>query len=284
MIREEHHGYRSGESRSTFTQPLRKQLIAIPIMVFALMSPHLFAQSGQATVEELKALRRDIDALQAGQKAMQKTLEVMKDILMGKQPPLENVFVNVDGARVLGEKTARVTMVEFSDYQCPFCGNFATTTFNPLVDEYVKSGKVLYVLRNFPLEGMHPLAEKAAEAAECMGDQGKYWEAHERLFNNQKAIDARELPAHALFLGLDLPKFQQCLDSGTYTSKVKADIAEGMKLNVRGTPTFFFGYMDPKDPKRMLAVELLSGAQPIQMFKDVIERLLNPPQNSETKR
>src|SRR4029453_6325636 len=126
----------------------------------------------------------------------------------------------------IGAPSAKVVMIEFSDYQCPFCGRYANETFAPLMAQYVNTGKIRYIFKNFPLEGIHPLAEKAAEAAECMGEQGKYWEAHERLFKNQKALDAKQLSEHALALGLNVPKFQQCLDTGKYTAKVKADAAE----------------------------------------------------------
>src|SRR5437867_250461 len=143
-----------------------KLQIAAILLVVAFATTTAFAQSAA----EMQALRKDVETLKAGQKDIQKTLQVMKDILMGKQPPLEDVYVSIDGAMTLGEKTAKVIMVEFSDYQCPFCGRYANDTFTPLIDQYVKTGKVRYALRNFPLESIHPLAEKAAEAAECIGE------------------------------------------------------------------------------------------------------------------
>jgi protein-disulfide isomerase len=235
----------------------------------------LRAFAGDGAGDDLQQLRKEVEALKAGQKEMQKTLQIVKDILMGKQPPLEDVFVSTAGAPAMGEKTAKVTIVEFSDYQCPFCGRYATQTMPQLLDEYVKTGKVRYVFRNFPLEQLHPLAEKAAEASACAGDQGKYWEAHDRFFKNQQALDAKEMQGHAAVLGLDASKFKQCLDSGKYASLVKADVAEGQKYNVRGTPSFFFG-TEVKDSK-LKAVKFLSGAVPFQNFKDVIDNLLNPP-------
>jgi protein-disulfide isomerase len=214
------------------------------LIVVTLVASQAFAQT---TATDMQALRKEVEALKAGQKDMQKTLSLIKDMMMGKQPPLEDVYINIEGAMTQGDTKAKVVMVEFSDYQCPFCGRHATDTYPQLMDQYVKTGKMRYILKNFPLEQIHPYAEKAAEAAECMGEQGKYWEAHDRLFKNQQALDVKELPAHALVLGLDVPKFQQCLDGGKYTAKVKADVAEGTKLNVRGTPSFFFGVPDPKD-------------------------------------
>jgi len=139
----------------------------------------------------------------------------------------------------------------------------------------VKSGKLLYVARNFPLESIHSLSEKAAEAAECMGDQGKYWQAHDSFFKRQQALDAKELPGHALVLGADVGQFKRCLDSGKYTKKILNDVADGAALEVRGTPTFFFGHVDSTNTKRIQVLELMSGAQPLEAFKNVIDKLLN---------
>jgi protein-disulfide isomerase len=247
---------------------------ALAVMaLIAVLSQPIRAQS---TAEELKALRREIEALKASQTAMQKNIEIIKLVVTGKQPPLENVFVETMGAPALGAATAKVTLVEFSDYQCPFCGRYATQTMSQILDEYVKTGKVRYIFRNFPLESIHPLAAKAAEGVLCAGEQNKYWEMHDRLFKNQSALDAKELAGHALVLGLDTPKFQQCLDSGKSAAQVKSDIQEGTKLGVRGTPAFFLGLTDTKSSK-IKAELMLSGAQPISAFKEAIDKLLNPP-------
>ncbi len=246
----------------------------------ALSAPMAGAQSAS----DINALRKEVEAVKATQTEMQKNIKIIKDILMGKQPPLEDVVVSTVGAQSLGDAKAKVMVVEFSDYQCPFCGRYANDTYSKIVDDYVKTGKVRYMMRNFPLEQIHPNAVKAAEAAECAGDQGKYWEMHERLFKNQNQLDAKELPAHALVLGMDQPKFQDCMSTGKFTAKVKADIADGAKLNVRGTPTFFFGYPDPKDPSKLNAVKLLSGAQPLSAFTAILDGLLNPPKEEALAR
>ena len=245
-------------------------------MIVTFATPQLFAQSA----DEIKALRHEIEALKSGQKDIQKTLQIVKDLLMGKQPPLEDVYIDTAGAMSLGDANAKAVMIEFSDYQCPFCGRYANETFAPLLAQYVKTGKVRYVFKNFPLEAIHPFAEKAAEAAECMGEQGKYWEGHERLFKNQQAIDAKQLSGLALALALNVPKFQQCLDSGKYAGKVKADVADGTRLNVKGTPSFFFGYPDPADPRKIKAAQFVTGAVPLDQFKEAIEKLLNRSRES----
>ncbi len=229
--------------------------------------------------DNIQDLQKEVESLKVGQKDIQKTLQIVKDILMGKQPPLEDAYISTLGAPSMGAKTAKVTIVEFSDFQCPFCGRYATQTMPQVLNEYVKTGKVRYIFRNFPLDQLHPLAEKAAEAAACAGDQGKYWEAHDRFFKNQQALDAKEMQGHALVLGLDVSKFKLCLDSGKYVTLVKTDVAEGQKYNVRGTPSFFFG-TEMKDSK-LKAVKFLSGALPLQDFKDVIDGLLDPPRDKD---
>jgi protein-disulfide isomerase len=221
-----------------------------------------------------------MEALKAGQRDLQKNIQIIKDLLMGKQPPLEDVVISTAGAQFQGDAKAKVVLLEFSDFQCPFCGRYAVDTYPKIITDYVKTGKIRYAIRNFPLDQLHPLAEKAAEGAECAGDQGKYWEMHERLFKNQASLEPRELLGHATVLGLDQAKFQQCLDTGKFTAKIKSDVADGNRLNVRGTPTFFFGYPDPKDPSRINAVKLMSGSQPIDAFAEILDGLLNPPKTS----
>jgi len=188
-----------------------------------------------------------------------------KNLLMGV-----DLVVKTGGAHAMGEKDAKVTIVEFFDYQCPYCGVFADQTLAKLLVEYVKTGKVRYIVRNFPQEKIHPFAPKAAEMGECAGEQGKYWEAHLRLLKDQQTLETASM-------GLDQSKFQECLDSGRAAAKVKSDLEEGRELKVPGTPSFYFGYSDPADPLQVRAVKLLVGSHTFKVFEDVIGSLLNPP-------
>ena len=140
--------------------------------------------------------------------------------------------------------------------------------------EYIKTGKLKYVARDFPLESIHKEAFKAAEAAHCAGEQGAYWEMHTRLFANQRALGPKELPQHAQGLGLDVPKFQQCLESGKYASRIRKDLADGQKAGVTGTPGFFLGVTESNDPN-VKVLRVLKGAQPYASFKEAIESLLS---------
>jgi protein-disulfide isomerase len=237
--------------------------------------------------KELNELKQEIETLKAGQTAIQKDLAEIKNllILQAKQgaaaaptqpqgPTPENpTIVSIEGGATKGNKNAKVTLVEFTDYQCPFCSRHFRDTQPQIDNDYVKTGKIRYVLREFPLEAIHPLAFKAAEAANCSGEQGKYWEMHDRLFGNQNALAAEQLAGHAEAVGLDAGKFKTCLESGKYTAKVRKDLTDAQKAGVTGTPTFFIGLTDSKGSE-IKAVRKIVGAQNYAAFKDAIESLL----------
>ena len=129
------------------------------------------------------------------------------------------------------------------------------------------------MVRDFPLESIHPQAFKAAESSYCADEQGTYWEMHDRLFANQKDLGVKDLPKHAEALSMDVTKFQQCLESGKYAARIRKDLSEGQKVGVTGTPGFFLGITDPNGAE-LKAVRKITGAQPWAAFQDAIESLL----------
>ncbi len=157
-----------------------------------------------------------------------------------------------------GPSGAPVTLVEFSDFQCPYCGR-AHDTVEQVMQSY--AGKVKLVFRHFPLD-FHKNAEKAAEAAMCANEQGKFWEYHDVLFKNQQTLEVPQLKDHAKGVGLDTASFSACLDSGKYKKAVDEDMAAGQRVGVTGTPAFFINGV------------MLSGAQPFDEFKKVIDQEL----------
>jgi protein-disulfide isomerase len=138
---------------------------------------------------------------------------------------------------------------------------------------YIDTGKLKYVSRDFPLESIHKLARKASEAVWCANEQGKVWEMHERLFANQQQLQPEALPQHAQAVGLDVPAFQTCLDSGKYTKQINDSLKDGQSAGVRGTPAFVLGYTQ-SDGAEVKAVKFLSGALPFNTFKESIDQLL----------
>jgi len=143
-----------------------------------------------------------------------------------------------------------------------------------LEKEYIVTGKLKYVARDFPLETIHPFARKASEAFWCANDQGKGEAMHERLFNNQQLLQPEALEKHAEALGLDVQAFKTCLGSGKYTDKINASLKEGQKVGVTGTPAFLLGYTQG-DGTEVKAVKFLVGALPFDTFKEHIDKLLD---------
>jgi protein-disulfide isomerase len=159
-----------------------------------------------------------------------------------------------------GAASAPITVVEFSDFQCPYCRQIAPT-LKQVRDKY--GDKVRIVWKDFPLTQIHPQAFKAGEAGHCAAEQGKFWEYHDRLFANQQALQPTDLKKHAADLGLDSAKFDACLDSSKYGDRVREGVAQGSRLGVNSTPTMYING------------RLVSGAQPYDVIAAVIEEELS---------
>lgn len=169
-----------------------------------------------------------------------------------------------------GAPQARLAVVEFSDYQCPFCGQYARDVHPQVQRAFVDSGKVRYVLVNLPLERLHPHAFKAAEAAES-GRQGKYWAMHDQLFANQKALLEDDLTRYADVLGLNQAAFKTCL-SGETSATIKADLALADKFQLNGTPVFLVGEIQSNGTIKLR--RKISGALSFTAFEAVLNDLL----------
>jgi protein-disulfide isomerase len=180
--------------------------------------------------------------------------------------------LDISASPFMGNKDAKVTIVEYSDYQCGHCARHFQTTFPMLKEHFIETGKLKYVLRNFPLESIHPQALKAAAAALCANEQQKYWEMHHRLFANPAQVDMRYMPEHAAAIRMDGVKFSRCLESEKYVSQVRRELQEGQQIGVEGTPTFLIGKTG--DPKKFVPTESLIGAQPFAAFKQIIDALI----------
>ncbi len=176
------------------------------------------------------------------------------------QAPAGPVDVSVDDDPSIGPADAPVTIIEFSDFQCPYCTRFRDETLDQLLDEYGDQVHIVY--RDFPLTQIHQYAVGAAIAAECANDQGMFWEMHDTLFANQSALDTESLRGYAEDLGLDMDTFDSCLEDQSVNDEVMADLADGQSYGVRGTPSFFING------------RLLVGAQPFESFQAIIDEEL----------
>lgn len=220
-------------------------------------------------------LRKDIEELKRGQAAIQKDLQDIKRLLQPAAAAVDALPtqpVNISREPSKGDASAKVALIEYSDYQCGFCGRYDRDTYPQILTEYVNTGKVRYVFRDLPLD-FHKNAFKAAEAAHCAGEQGKFWEMHDRLFANQSALEVPELAKHASALQLDAKRFQQCLEVSRYASDIRRDITEANGAGLSGTPSFLIGIVQPDATVKVS--RRIIGAKPYAEFKAAIDSLLS---------
>lgn len=198
--------------------------------------------------------------LTARREAFVESLRSQGKVIVRLQPPATiRVEVSTDGAPIRGAADAPVTVVEFSDFECPFCKQ-THPTLKQLLERY--PGKVRLAYRDFPLDSIHPQARRAAEAARCAQDQGKFWEYHDLLFTQSPQLAPEDLRRYAGQVGLDVTKFDSCLATGVHKAAVQRDLDEGNRLGITGTPAFFVNG------------RTLTGAQPLEAFTRLIEQEL----------
>jgi protein-disulfide isomerase len=255
-----------------------KLLLTMIVLVIGGMIHPIGIWAESPSSEESHSLQQQIEALQQGQQAIRDELKAIKELLTARtkrRSPIEDISLtlNVADSPTQGQADAPLTLVEYTDYQCPYCARHSKSVLPQLVKNFIDTGKVRYVLRDFPLTSIHPHAAKAHEAAHCAGDQGKYWELHDRLFAHPKELQADKLAGHATAVGVaDATAFQACLDSGKYEAQTKAGVTEGTKIGVRGTPSFALGRTEANGTVK--AVKLIRGAQGVPVFEDQIQALL----------
>lgn len=227
-------------------------------------------QEINATKEELKTIKSELAEIKKG------VTDIVKMAQAGSQeppapPPVERV--SFDDDPVLGDPNAKVAIVEFSDFQCPFCRRFETQTFPALKKKYIDSGKVKLIFRDFPLE-FHPQATPAAAAANCAGRQNAFWEMHGLLFDQQAKLKPELYTTLAQQLKLNMKTFKACLKDEAITNEIMADFTEGNKFSVNGTPTFFIGRVDGN---YIVDVQRIVGAQLEPAFAQILDGLLENP-------
>lgn len=221
-----------------------------------------------------------IAALESNQQAILKELQDLKtggrapapaNAQPAAQLPLPEAPLTIAGAASLGSANAPLTLIEFSDFQCPYCARHVRETFDQVKKAYVDTGKVRYVFRHFPIEQLHPQAWAAARTAECAERQGKFWDMHKQLFANQKQLSDADLQRYARASGLDLNALQQCVADPQVTAKITQDLDEGARAGVSGTPMFFIGKVENG---KVRALKRLNGAVAYAAFAQTFDSLL----------
>jgi protein-disulfide isomerase len=213
----------------------------------------------EAILEELKAIRRVLEKIEK---------QGLGEARKGPVKPT-TATVAIGNKPAMGSESAPVTVVEFADYQCPYCLRFTKTTFPSLKQDYIDTGKVRWVALNLPLP-FHKDARKAAQAAHCAGEQGKFWEMREELFKNPKKIAAEDLPEHAASVGVDVKAFNACMASDRHMTEIDQDAKDASAARLTGTPSFIIG----KTASDKITGQVIIGAQPLNAFNAAITKAL----------
>jgi protein-disulfide isomerase len=250
------------------------KLSAVALLALLSLSPP------QSQSDEIAALKRQIQEMKAQQTSMERDLQAIKSLLQQAQAPSapagdpfagKSIVITDEPTR--GNGSAKITVVEVSDFHCPFCRRQTLQTLPSLLTDYVNSGKVKYVFVDYPIAQLHPDAFRSHEAASCAGDQGKYWQMHDSLFTNAPARDTAQLTAQAKTIGLDEAKFGSCLSGGVHAASIRNSIARMQQLGVGGTPLTLIG-LTPAPGAPMKVVASVYGARPYADFKEAIDAAL----------
>jgi protein-disulfide isomerase len=239
-------------------------------------------KAGQEAIQQQIALEAKIDALQKGQEEMRQQLEELKKLLQARPaaaapqrpagPNVADVVFDLGDNPVKGDASAPLTLVEFTDIQCPFCARHVRETHPKIEEEFISSGKLRFASLDMPLENLHKQAFLAAQASHCAGDQGKFWEMRDRLFQNQRQIEP--LAGHAEALGLNVEQLNGCVDGEKHAEAVRKDLSEARKAGATGTPSFVLAKTNPSDPTKVTGISFIRGAKSFSEFKVEIEAAL----------
>jgi len=247
--------------KSTFNGLIIALIVGVGVAAF-FAGAYTSLSSNQITEEDLNDAIAKLEL-----KRLQNQLQI-------KQPTVP-VKISIDDDPIIGNANASITIIEFSDFQCPFCARFHNQTLPLILEEYIQEGKVKLVFRDFPIQSIHHNALPASVAAECANEQSKFKEMHDVLFKNQnewnkqETVDALTLfSQYAVGIKLDQEVFDACLTSGKYIEEIRNDLNDGRDYGVSGTPGFFIG-------NDKIGYVELKGAQPFENFKKIIDAQLD---------
>jgi protein-disulfide isomerase len=245
--------------------PPRSPISPLVLLAVSAAALLLAAATWIVGARQISQLRDEVANLQSAHR------ELAAQVIQGKGPIGQQIDISKAPAR--GRDDATVALVEFSDYECPFCIRHFQQTM-PLIDQnYVKTGKIRYVFRDFPIDQNHPQAIRAHEAARCALEQDKFWELHPRLFSAPGTHTPAALEQLASATGLDDARFRACIAAGRSTNDIRQTAAIADTLGATGTPWFFIGVRDPAR-EEVRVVKALGGAQPYEQFAVALDAAL----------
>jgi protein-disulfide isomerase len=224
-------------------------LLLLAALPLAAQDKTITREQADEIIKELREIRQLLEKQQS------------RPVAAPQEEPTHAKISDLTGVSMLGSKDAPLTVVEFTDYQCPFCQRFHIAAYPEIKKNYIDTGKVRFYSKDLPLD-FHPNAMRAAQAARCAGEQGKFWELRDVMGANPDKLDMGHIIGFAASLKLDTQKIQDCMNSDKYKDRVQADVAEAMRLGASGTPAFIVG----KSTGNGVDGELVVGAMPYSMF------------------
>jgi protein-disulfide isomerase len=239
--------------------------LSIMLIAGAAFGQGLTQQQGDEILKELRAMRMALEKLAAGQQQAARAPSAVAPAAGDDRAKLANT-----SGYALGKADAPLTMVEFTDLQCPFCRRFSSTTFDEIKKAYIDTGLLRFVTRDLPLTSIHPHAQRAALACRCAGEQGKFWELRHALLTSSTPLSPELITSTATGLGLDMTGFNGCLEGERFLADVQRDMAEAGSVGIGGTPGFVIG----RTSANGLDGVRLSGAQPFAAFEAKFKELL----------
>ena len=247
-----------------------KQLGIVVLSILAAVG----ASAAQPRTEDFAKLKDDVARLNAQQQQILDSLDELKRMIKGPgQPALKPPqTMSVAGEQYKGRPNATLAIIEYADFECPFCRRFEHDVYPQIRDNYIDTGKVKYFHRDMPLP-FHERAMPAARAAHCASEQGKFWEMHDSLLGDTASLGAADIDERAGKLGLNVSKLDECISSDRFADIIQRSVAEATRMQISGTPTFIIGELDAQG--RLMSVKkTVVGAYPFDTFKAAIDPLL----------
>ena len=251
-----------------------KKFVLFLMFLFGLQTPTYAADAdwlANEVLTQLSELRREIQSMKKQIKVLQSDVTTLKNKVDSTVDKAAITSFDFKDGNILGDENAEIALVEFTDYQCPYCSRHAKGTFEKIKQIYIDTGILQYMVRDYPLS-FHKQAESAAVAAACAAEQGKYWDMHKTLFENPGKVKQREFTLLAKQLGLNTNDFEKCLDDPEQLEDVRKDVALANNIGITGTPAFLIGRL--KEGK-MIELKAMAGAQPFSSFSRVIDAMIN---------
>ena len=240
---------------------IRTRIVAVGLM--------LIAGAGCASRSEVEQLKKDVEALKASQAQMAKQLG-------GARPQQARALpstIDLADAPFKGSPTSTVALVEYSDYECPYCIRHFTQVMPDIQSAYIATNKIRYMFRDFPIDELHPQSIRAHVAAHCALEQGKFWDMHNRLFTKPGTHVPDELTARAKEIGLNPAAFSACIAADKYSASIRQSTAFAISMGASGTPFFIVGNFDPKT-HQLTPIKAIPGAYPFSQFQQIIDAAL----------